>query len=87
MRPASPPVRGPHLLNLFPMQFHGDYADFFLVIEPGAEMTPTAPAVMTGQGAGGREDDLWASVTAPDRKAGLQSLETLGTLLLLSVWL
>lgn len=39
---------GTHLLNLFPTQFHGDYTDFSLVIEPGAELNACSPAVRTG---------------------------------------
>lgn len=46
-RPRHTP-NGTHLLNLFPMQFHGDYTDFSLVIEPGAELNASSPAVRTG---------------------------------------
>lgn len=46
-RPRHTP-NGTHLLNLFPMQFHGDYTDFSLVIEPGAELNACSPAVRTG---------------------------------------
>lgn len=38
------PQTGLHLLNLFLKQFHGDYTDFFLVTELGAEHDTCSPS-------------------------------------------
>lgn len=55
------PQTGPCLLNLFPMQFHADYTDSFLVMEPGASLAACMPAVEGGPcAAGGKGDNLWA---------------------------
>lgn len=65
------PQTGPCLLNLFPMQFHADYTDSFLVMEPGASLAACMPAVRAAP----VQQEAKVTIYGPIRALGVEMLQ------------